>query len=329
MATLTPGIRRFSGALAWFLVVVLIALGAAGLVAGLDHPPGTAGRADLTAAGDAQVTQLLDAAEADLVALADQVDALGIQARGTLAALNGSDPTTGDAAIEAGNRLILEIASRTAAFRDRLAAVPYIGTDEVALHLSDAVVARHAGLASAIGATDGLQAGWARLTIGSRAATRMSLLLAEHDRLVAAAAEQGRGARYTEALTTLDGADAQIASARQLRTQLAETVDVTVLDQWLDRNAAYDVALRGLYKAISTVRGRVTDDVRKAITVEAAARARLPADTRGLVVIMADIGRGGMNGAVIAIEEARGRLAAALRAATAPASPEPETSPAP
>ena len=69
------------------------------------------------------------------MALADQVDALGTQARGTLAALNGSDPTTGDAAIaEPANRLILEIGSRTAAFRDELAAVPYIGTDEAALH---------------------------------------------------------------------------------------------------------------------------------------------------------------------------------------------------
>ena len=48
------------------------------------------------------------------------------------------------------------------------------------------------------------------------------------------------------------------------------------------------------------------------MTEERKAKDRLPPDTRGLVLIMAEIGRGGMNGAVIAIEEARGQLSAAV-----------------
>jgi adenosylcobinamide amidohydrolase len=55
----------------------------------------------------------------------------------------------------------------------------------------------------------------------------------------------------------------------------------------------------------------------------------LPPDTRGLVVIMADIGRGGMNGAVITIEEAKGKLSAALDADTASPSDSPPPSSAP
>ena len=52
---------------------------------------------------------------------------------------------------------------------------------------------------------------------------------------------------------------------------------------------------------------------------EREAKDRLPPDSRGLIIIMADIGRGGMNGAVITIEEARGALAAAAEpASTAP-----------
>lgn len=329
IAVMTAALGRFVGALIWFGFIVLIALGGAGLVTGLDHAPGTAARAELTIAGDVEVAPLLDAAEAELADLADQVDALGTQARGALAALNGADPTAGDRAIDAGNLLIVDIASRTTGLRTELAAVPYIGTDEAALHVSAAIVVRHATLASVLDATDGLQAAWARLTIGSVAAARMSAILAEHDRIVGEAAKQGRDARYDKAIELLDGADAQIAAARQLRSQLATTVDVTVLDEWLDRNADYDAALRGLYKAISKVGGKVTDTVRKAIKAEAAARARLPADTRGLVIIMAEIGRGGMNGAVIAIEEARGRLTAALEDATAPAAEELEASPVP
>ena len=73
------------------------------------------------------------------------------------------------------------------------------------------------------------------------------------------------------------------------------TVDVAVLDEWLDRNAAYDVALRDLYAALDGVGGRVTDDVRDAIDAEQAAKERLPADSRGLILIMSEIGRGGMN----------------------------------
>ena len=113
----------------------------------------------------------------------------------------------------------------------------------------------------------------------------------------------------------LDDALATIDEARTLRNQLANTVDVTVLDSWLDRIGDYDVALRDLYVAFSRVGNRVTDELREAQAAELEARRALPSDTRAMVVIMAEIGRGGMNGAVVAIEQARGRLADAIEAA--------------
>jgi hypothetical protein len=84
------------------------------------------------------------------------------------------------------------------------------------------------------------------------------------------------------------------------------------------------VALRNLYKEIKKVGHRVTTATRKAVKAEADARARLPPDARGLVIIMADIGRSGMNGAIIDIEEARAKLSDAVDAA----SPTPTDSPA-
>jgi hypothetical protein len=310
-------------ALAWFAIIVVIALGAAGLVVGMDHPPGTLGRADLTAAGDAQVTPLLDAAEADLSALNDEVDELGTQARGALAAFNGADIEKGEAAIAQGDGLVAEVIRKTGALRRKLAAVPFVGTPEAGLHLSPDVVARQAALLAALDATDGLDTAWARLTVGSVAATRMSGLLADHDSLVLKAVEQGRLAKYADAIKGLDAAKAKIVAARTLRNQLVRTVDVSVLDEWLSRNSDYDVALQNLYKAISKVGRKITDATRAAVKAEKDARARLPADNRGLVVIMAEIGRGGMNGAVIAIEEARAKLSDALDAGAAPSdSPE-------
>ncbi len=320
---------RLLGALAWIAIVFVIALGGAGLVVGLDHWPGSAGRPDVTATGDAVVVPLLDHAEADLGDLADQVEALGTQARGALAALNGADPTISAAAIAEGDRLVKDVISRTVAIRLALADVPFIGTPEAGLYVSDPVVARHAALVAALDATDGLDRSWERLSVGSVAATNMSVALAEHDRLIGLAIAQGRLAKYSDAIKLIGPAEAELATARAIRDQLVNTVDVSVLDDWIKRNADYDVALRKLYEAIGTVGGKVTPATRAAVKAEADARASLPPDTRGLVVIMAEIGRGGMNGAVIAIEQARAKLTDAIDRETAAPADQPESSGSP
>lgn len=307
--------RRVLSAIVWLALVAAIAMGAAGLVGGADHLPGTAARPELTFKRDAEVKAALDRAALDLDGLVDQVAALGVQARGALAALNGTETSTVDAAIAEGNRLLDGMLAQTSTIRGELATVPYVARVAPDLYVADALVARHAALLAALDATDGLQEAWVRLTTGSVAAVRLSTLLARHDEEVTDAASLGRAARYEDAVERLDDAEATIEEARSLRNQLANTVDVTVLDAWLDRNADYDVALRGLYVAYAEVASRVTDVLRDALEAEAAARRELPSDTRGMVVIMAEIGRGGMNGAVIAIEQARGRLSTAIQAA--------------
>jgi len=309
-------LRGILGAAAWLALVIAIAMGAAGLVSGADHQPGTAARPELTFSRDAEVDAALDAATRDLETLVDQVAALGVQARGALAALNGTDTATAETAIAEGNLLLDAMVAQTFAVRGRLATgIPYVARTDAGLLISDARRARHAALVAALDATDGLQGAWVRLTSGSVAAIQLSTLLGLHDEQVTDAAAFGRAARYADAIERLDDADATILEARALRTQLANTVDVTVLDTWLDRNADYDVALRNLYVAYSRVGNRVTDELRDALEAEETARRALPSDTRGMVVIMAEIGRGGMTGAVIAIEQARGRLTSAIEAA--------------
>jgi hypothetical protein len=100
---------------------------------------------------------------------------------------------------------------------------------------------------------------------------------------------------------------------------------VSTLNQWLDLNEAYDKSLRNLYQALTDSKGLVNAKVTAAFAAEKAALAALPADTKGLVVILAEIGRGGLNQAVITIEEARGDLEAAVGLLTAG----PDASPAP
>ena len=130
----------------------------------------------------------------------------------------------------------------------------------------------------------------------------------------------------TTALANIDRATATLDQAGTLRDKLANSVDVTELNEWLRRNRNYDVALRRLYVASAASPNRVTPELRAASNAEKAARAELPGDTSGLVIIMAEIGRGGLNQAVLAIEEARGSLADVLdaeAAANASASPSP------
>jgi hypothetical protein len=313
--------RQILFAIAWLAAVVLIALGAAGIVAGMDAPATTGAYPWQTARDDVPVDQRLDAITADLDEVAVLLDELGIQARGALSALVSSDQARADTALETGDRLVAEIRDRSTTIGVALDDIPLIGTPAAEYRLGPAVRERHARLVAALAETRDLDLEWERLATGSAAATELSQLLATHDETVLKAAEQGRAARYAEALEILDDADATIGDARSLRDRLSATVDVTTLDDWLDRSAGYDTALRELYDALRRSDGRVTSAVRRAMTAERTARDRLPPDTRGLVVIMADIGRGGMNGAVIAIEQARGQLADAL--ADSSASPAP------
>src|SRR4051812_24157055 len=188
------------------MIIAIIALGAAGLVTALDHPPGSDGRTDLPTPGDAEVVPALDAAQHDLDALAAQVDALGATAREALADLNGSKEGAAEAAIEQGDRLVSGIVTRTRLLRQALADVPYVGEPDAGLRISDAVVDRHAPLADALDATDGLDTAWERLSVGAVTATNMSKILAEHDRLVVAAADRGVRAKYADAIKVLDRA---------------------------------------------------------------------------------------------------------------------------
>ena len=117
----------------------------------------------------------------------------------------------------------------------------------------------------------------------------------QHDQETAAAAQQGAKEQYPQALAGLDASDATIAQAKAVRDRLAKTADVSVAHQ-LDRPQRG--VRRGAARPVpGPHQGRREGHpkVRAAFDREQAARARLPGDTRPLVVIMADIAQGGLN----------------------------------
>jgi hypothetical protein len=311
-------LRRFGLSAAWIVIALLISAGAAGLVVGMDHVPGTAARAELTADADASASAALDRAQGELAALSDDVEALGVQARGALASLAGQDLDTVQAAVDRGAVLVKAISDRSREIRSELEQVPGVTGPAAQLTTSAEVRERHAAMLEALTVTERLDDAWVDLTTGALAAARLSRLLADHDRTMADALVNGRAGNYGDAIIKIDEAAAVLAEADTMRIQLANTVDVSTLIEWIRRNNNYDVALRALYAAVDEAGGRQTKTVRNAIAAEKAARKELPPDARGLVVIMAEIGRGGLNGAVITIEEARAVLADAVEAAATP-----------
>ncbi len=295
------------------LLTATVAAGSAGIVAIWSHPAGTAARGELTFEGDARLSRDLDLAQATLVAISADVDRLSTLSRGAIGALTADDQEPFVAALGEGSTLATTIRTESSALQATLFALP--GDDPAdALYYSAEVLGRRSAMLTALDTTEGLGRSWATLTAGSLRASRLIQLLTDHDPTVAEAAASGRATDYDAAIATLATAGAMLDEAETIRDQLANASDVSTLDTWIARNRAYDDALTALYVALRDAGGRVTDAVREAYAAEGAARANLPPDTRGLVVIVADIGRGGLNQAVIAIEQARGRLTLALQA---------------
>jgi hypothetical protein len=297
----------------WLGAVVLTAFGASGMLAGIDHPAGTIGRAELTWAGDREVTPAMDNAARDLVALSEQVDRLGVEGRRVLVALLERDRASIASGVASGSALLGGINRDALSIRGYLAVLP--GDEPFAkLRIAQSQLARHEVAVHAIDSTRGIDTAWARLTAGSQLASTLIVLLEDHDVTMAAAAEKGRAQAYADALPIIARAKTMLDDATSLRNSLANTTDVAILDQWLRRNRTYDEALEALYEAFVASHGRVTVEVTRAFQLHEAARAQLPPDARGLELIMIGIAQGGLNQPVITIEQAGEQLASALEA---------------
>lgn len=308
-------VRRVVIAVGYLVIMTGVALGGAGVVAMWSHPPGTAARAELTWHGDSTIAPVLDSAQGELAAVAGNVNRLSVLARGAMATLTAEDQAAFADAISEGGTVAAAIQADSSALGARLTGLPGAFPEDTILYGGD-TLGRRASMLNALEATEGLGRSWAILTAGGLQASHLIALLAEHDTTVVAAAAQGRAAKYADALTTLAAAVAALDTAVVIRDQLANTSNVSTLDEWIGRNRRYDLALTKLYTALRDSGGKITNPVKLAFKEETAARAELPPDTRGLVVIIADIGRGGLNQAIIAIEQARGRLDLALEALT-------------
>jgi hypothetical protein len=314
---MSRAIQRVGLAVVWLLIVAVVSVGAAGIVASMANPPGAATRPELTMDGDAAAAAALDDAERNLTILTREVERLGELGRGALASMVASDFGALDTSVTEGQSLARLIEEHSSQIHESLVTIPGTGQDEP-LHWSAETIRRRDLALTAVTATQSLEADWSRLAAGSTVATRLSTLLTGHDKTAGQAVAQGRQRKYRDALKTLAKAQAMLTDAKTMRDQLANAVDVTTLTQWIDRNDEYDTALARLYHATIDAQGRITQELKDAFVAERKAHDLLPSNTSGIVIILAEIGRGGLNEAVIGIEQARAKLQAAMDSLAGP-----------
>ena len=297
--------------LAWTCGFAVLAASGAGLVAVSWHAPGSPARAELTYVGDSALTAQLDAASAKLERISDDVTKLTAEAKTALAEVASTDPTRLRDALARGGVLATSIDVAARDLRISLAGLPGDEPNAVLEYSNDTLV-RRAAILAAIDAATGLATQWQQVTGRAVDASELVELIASHDTTVLDAASNGVATKYKAAIPILGDALLVIEDIQKLRTRLIASTEPTVLDEWIQRNTAYDIALKNLYAALVKSKGEVTLAVQSARREERDAWAQLPPDRRTIIVIVSEVARGGLTQAVVAIDEAHGRIDDAL-----------------
>jgi hypothetical protein len=318
-----PSIGRAIGAtargLGWTLLLVVIAASGAGLAGLAWHAPGGPARAELTYAGDAALGSRLDTAQATLESISSDVQQLASEAKSALEEVTSPDPKRLQSGLARGDTIAASIEDKAHELAGSFADLPGAEPDAV-LRYSNATLVRRAAILAAIQASSGLAASWH--TVAARAAdtSRLTDLISQHDSTVLQATQHGVNSQFKNAVTTIDGALAVMATIESLRKRLV-AADDTVLDEWIQRTKTYDLALQHLYAALVQSKGKVTIDVQSARREERDAFNQLPPDRRTIVLIISEVTRNGLTQAVLAIDDASGRLDEALSDVSAATSP--------
>ncbi len=231
-------------------------------------------------------------------------------AKAALAAISIADADGLKTNLERGNGAAVLIASSGLDLRASLAGLPGDGPNAV-VEFSNATLVRRAQILASIDAALSLAEQWSNVTARSVDAARVVNLLRQHDATVAAAAALGRSANFADAIAQIEQARITLSDVTSLRDQLANSGDLTVLDEWAQRNENYDTTLETLYQDLVYSGGTNTLRVQSDYHDEKIARDLLP-NAGAIVVIVAEIARGGLNQAVLAIDDARRRIDAAL-----------------
>jgi hypothetical protein len=307
-ARILPILGRLVRGITWTALLALLAVSGAGLVGETFHAPGSPARAELTWHGDSEIQAQLDAASEQLAMIAAECTALAADAKTALTEVSSVDPARLRAALEQGGLVAARIDEQTKALRASLVGLPGDGPT-AAIDYSNATLVRRAAILAAIDAASSVPSAWQAVTGRAVDAAQVTALISQHDQTVLRAAQEGVAGRYAAAVPILDEALGLSQEIHDLRIRLIADTGDTVLDEWIDRNTTYVKALQKLYQALVKSKGKPgTVEVQAANREVKIAQANLPPDRRTIIVIVSEVARGGLAQAVLAIEDAHGRI---------------------
>ena len=297
----------------WTMVLVLVALGGAGLAVAADRPGNPVQRPELTYRADADAQPWIDDMAADLDTVSTDASDLATDGLNALGSVAGLDRTTASTGLAAGDQAAAEIATLTSSLRDTEtrahASIDHWRLGPQTANLFDQIDI-------AIASAEDLNAAWTGLAATGHAVVSMLDGFDGHDQAVAAAAAAGRDSRWTDAVALLNGAAADgLSIVGTARDQLANGGGtVETLNDLLGRDQAYDTALLALYQYMGgggAQSGAQFDALKAAVDQ---AQAALPADNGVLVVIVGESAGTPIADQLLAMDKAHGIINDALEA---------------
>lgn len=293
-------------------LLVLIALGGAGLAVAADRQQDAYSRPEVTWAADNAAKPWIATLDRDLVALSGDASDLAKAGRQTLGEVQGLSFNAMRAVIEDGDTASDAVAT----------ALERLVTDQ---KTADASIERWrlgadangqlASIDAAVVSTADLPVAWAR--IKARATNVYGLIddLQRHDGLAFRGTTAGTQGNWADAISSVADAGKALDAARGMRDNLGAGATVDTLDQLIVRYAAYDSALSGLYEYLGSggeQSGETFDQLNKAV---ADAQAALPGDSGVLSLIVSEAAGTEITDALVSLERARGDINDALDAA--------------
>jgi len=315
------------------MVLVLVALGGAGLAVAADRPGNPVQRPELTYRADAAAQPWIDRLAQDLDAVQNDATSLSTAGRDVLGGLQTLDLTSANEALSAGDQASADVETLVAGLHDTLGQA-HNSIDRWRLGPETANLFDQ--IQTAISLADQLPTDWAGLAATGRTVAGLVGFLAGHDRAVFEATGAGRDGRWADALGVLNNAAAvALAEAAAARDQLAQTTTVDTLSDLLGRDQAYDAALVNLYTYLRDGGAQSGDQFSTLQAAVEQAQAALPADNSALVVVVGEAAGVPIADQLLAMETAHGAINDALEAVSdakfgaPPIDGAPQESPAP
>lgn len=302
----------------WTALLVLIALGGAGLAAAADRPQNPLQRPELTWRADRVAEPWIQVLADELTVVDRAIVDLSGHGRQVLSQLQALDLERMRAAQVAGDAISAELevtVEQLSSLRTRALAAVDVS------RLGPSTRRTLEQLSSATVSAQQVPAHWRALAADGGRVAALVDTLQRHDGLVFRATTAGRQAQWDDALDFMTQAADALAEATEARDTLADGGNVATLDDLLVRYRAYDAALAALYTYIRDTgrqAGEEFDGLQQA--VERAQQA-LPTDTSTMSVIVSDAAGPSLTSALVAIEATHGDILDAL--ATAAGTPIP------